>query len=322
MLTDEVKASLRTTEFDMMQYEPSELIELWKYMFADLGFVEAFSLDSDALHGFLLALTRNYNEVPFHNIWHCFCVTQMMYCLLVSLRDMHPFLTMLEQFAVFVAACCHDVDHTGLNNAYQINAMTPLALIYNDSSCLENHHCSSGFAILLSDESNIIRYLSPAQAKDLRRIFIKAVLATDLANHFRIKSEFEAVVSSGFHFDDANHRLLLCEILLMCCDISNELRPERIAVEWAERLALEFSLQVDLERSAGLPVAPFMDPEQTSIASSQSGFISSLLLPLWLELARLFPQLAPYVAKIRHNLEFWKHQAHMPSGAKPMDSAK
>lgn len=76
---------------------------------------------------------------------------------------------------MLTSAVCHDLDHTGYNNAYQvgwvlclhrrpptpikvfsaagptvfqINARTELALRYNDISPLENHHCAVAFEIL------------------------------------------------------------------------------------------------------------------------------------------------------------------------------
>jgi hypothetical protein len=50
-------------------------------------------------------------------------------------------LSMIEKFSLILSAIGHDMDHPGLNNAYQINALTELAVAYNDSSPLENHHC-------------------------------------------------------------------------------------------------------------------------------------------------------------------------------------
>eukprot|EP01139_Manchomonas_bermudensis_P003608 Amastigsp_a10941_40.p1 type:complete len:330 gc:universal Amastigsp_a10941_40:45-1034(+) len=320
-LTPDVKAQLRTVEFNMLEYEIEQLVYLWEFMFHDLGFVDAFSIEPDILLAFLVALTRNYNEVPFHNVWHAFSVSQMMYTLFCSLESVSPFLTTLEKFSTFVAGLCHDLDHQGLNNAYQVNAQTPLAMVYNDVSCLENHHCSHGFAILSSPESNIFLYLPPSSYREVRRIMVKCILATDMANHFRIKDEFSKVVAAGFSMADAAHRALLCTIILMCCDISNEVRPTPVAREWAERLALEFSLQVELERSAGLPVAPFMDPVQTPLAKSQIGFISGVLLPLWREAHGLLPQIADYVRRIEAALEYWKAEeasSHGGSGSERM----
>ena len=53
-----------------------------------------------------------------------------------------------DVFAVLVSAIACDLEHPGLNNAYQVNAGTDLAMRFNDLSVLENHHCAVLFGIL------------------------------------------------------------------------------------------------------------------------------------------------------------------------------
>merc|ERR1719201_3051365 len=66
-----------------------------------------------------------------------------------------------RDICVLITACvCHDLDHPGYNNTYQINARTELAVRYNDMSPLENHHCAVSFKILSSPECNIFTNLS------------------------------------------------------------------------------------------------------------------------------------------------------------------
>lgn len=48
-------------------------------------------------------------------------------------------------------------------------------------------------------------------------------------------------------------------------------------------------LQSDVEKLEGLPVTPFMDRDKVTKPSSQTGFIRFVLLPLFIELANLFP---------------------------------
>ena len=51
---------------------------------------------------------------------------------------------MVERWGVhsvlLVSTLVHDVDHNGLNNNFHINSQSPLAVLYNDISVLENHH--------------------------------------------------------------------------------------------------------------------------------------------------------------------------------------
>lgn len=90
---------------------------------------------------------------------------------LIWLTDLRNKLENIDLLIMMTSAVCHDLDHTGYNNAYQvepslsgssstdtfsstlsfrlqINARTELALRYNDISPLENHHCAVAFQIL------------------------------------------------------------------------------------------------------------------------------------------------------------------------------
>lgn len=51
-------------------------------MFVELDLPQKFNIPLPILRNFLYEVYNNYNEVPFHNFRHCFCVAQM-----VSIRD-------------------------------------------------------------------------------------------------------------------------------------------------------------------------------------------------------------------------------------------
>ena len=61
---------------------------------------------------------------------------------------MHLVLLKYEYCVQCLKLCSHDLDHPGLNNNFQIAARTKLAILHNDASVLENHHCTTGFLIL------------------------------------------------------------------------------------------------------------------------------------------------------------------------------
>lgn len=60
-----------------------------------------------------------------------------------------------EILALLIAALCHDIEHTGRTNLFEINKESNLAITYNDKSVLENHHAAMTFKILQSERSNI-----------------------------------------------------------------------------------------------------------------------------------------------------------------------
>jgi len=93
-------------------------------------------------------------------------------------------LSALDLLALKLAALCHDVDHPGWNNDFEVNSSSELALVYNDHSVLENHHASFTFSKLLRKPGcNFLSNLPALEARELRKTTLGAVLATDMALH-------------------------------------------------------------------------------------------------------------------------------------------
>lgn len=286
-VTKEVRDYLKKPSFDNWQWDDAEMIVLLRQMFIDLAFTTKFNIEMPVLLEWLFEIYRHYNDVPFHNFKHCFMVAQMMYGL-TWLIDLPKKMEDLDVLTLLVSAICHDLDHPGYNNAYQINARTELALRYNDISPLENHHSSIAFEILENNNCNILRNLEPESFKRLRDGMIRCILATDMAKHHEILKNFKSVISM-FDFSVKEHKDLVMMILIKVADISNEVRPMEVADVWLECLLAEYFNQSDLEKLEGLPVAPFMDRDKVTKPSSQIGFIKFVLLPLFEALGELFP---------------------------------
>ncbi|XP_075886963.1 high affinity cGMP-specific 3',5'-cyclic phosphodiesterase 9A [Nelusetta ayraudi] len=303
-VSEEVRQYLKTPTFDNWQWEDAEIMVLLQVMYTDLDFTASFNIEAEVLQHFLFEVYRHYNNIPFHNFKHCFCVTQMMYGL-IWLTDLRNKMESVDLLIMLTSAVCHDLDHAGYNNAYQINARTELALRYNDISPLENHHCAVAFEILEKTESNIFRNLAVDQYKRIREGIIKCILATDMTRHNEILNKFKSILPA-FDFNNKEHRDVLMMILIKVSDISNEARPMEVAEPWLDCLLQEFYNQSDVEKLEGLPVTPFMDRDKVTKPSSQTGFIRFVLLPLFIELANLFPCLEQHIIHpVRKALDYY-----------------
>ncbi|KAI4886549.1 hypothetical protein NFI96_027114 [Prochilodus magdalenae] len=310
-LSKETIDALRQPIFDVWQWEPNEMLSCLEHMYHDLGLVRDFNINPITLKRWLLCIHDNYRNNPFHNFRHCFCVTQMMYSMiyLCNLQGtslpLHQFLleprnikadVIMEKFSqvdiliLMTAAVCHDLDHPGYNNTYQINARTELAVRYNDISPLENHHCAVAFQIFSQPECNIFSNFDAEAFKQIRQGTITLILATDMARHGEILDSFKQKVDS-FDFTNEEHVTCLKMVLIKCCDISNEVRPMEVAEPWVDCLLEEYFMQSDREKSEGLPVAPFMDREKVTKPTAQIGFIKFVLIPMFETVMKLFPQI-------------------------------
>ncbi|XP_053162446.1 high affinity cGMP-specific 3',5'-cyclic phosphodiesterase 9A isoform X4 [Hemicordylus capensis] len=250
MLSQETIEALRKPTFDVWLWEPNEMLSCLEHMYHDLGLVKDFNINPITLKRWLLCIHDNYRNNPFHNFRHCFCVTQMMYSM-ISLCNLKVKISQMDILMLMTASVCHDLDHPGYNNTYQINARTELALRYNDISPLENHHCAVAFHILAQPECNIFASVDQEPFKRIRQLKM---------------------------------------VLIKCCDISNEVRPMEVAEPWVDCLLEEYFMQSDREKSEGLPVAPFMDRDKVTKPTAQIGFLKFVLIPMFETVTKIFPE--------------------------------
>ncbi|XP_063223370.1 uncharacterized protein LOC134531584 [Bacillus rossius redtenbacheri] len=304
-VSQEVRQLLRQPSFDCYQWEDEEVLLLLQQMFLDLGFLVTFNISIVVLRNFLFEVYNNYNEIPFHNFRHCFCVAQMMYAIMWCV-DLPSKIGDLECLILLTSCICHDLDHPGFNNIYQINARTELALRYNDISPLENHHCSVAFRILEQPQMNILESLHGDAYRHVREGIIRCILATDMARHNEILAQFQDVTPE-FDYCNKAHINLLLMVLIKVADISNEARPLNVAEPWLDRLLQEFFKQSDAEKLEGLPITPFMDREKITKPSSQCSFIGFVLLPLFEALGELLTELQVLIVQpVREALDFYR----------------
>ncbi|KAJ3305551.1 hypothetical protein HDV03_001417 [Kappamyces sp. JEL0829] len=303
--TQQVKDDLKLPTFNNWDYSDSELVSLIMHIYVDLALPSHFSIEMQTLYNFVTTVKNHYNENPFHCFKHAFCVFQMAYALLQATQLVKT-LSMLELLVLMTSCLGHDLDHPGRNNAYQINAKTELAVIYNNNAPLENHHSAMLLAILSLDSCNLLKGLDAAQLAAAKRGIVRVILATDMAKHGEHLTIFSKAVSN-FSITDPEHRAQLLCILIKCADISTEVRPPHVADIWVNRLLEEFFCQSDREKQEGLPFLPFMDRDKVTKPSAQVGFLSFVVIPLYEALGKLYPDIEPgFIQPIKRSLQFYK----------------
>jgi CheY-like chemotaxis protein len=186
---------LRTWEFDVWSFSnEEELTTLVVEMFRDFNLLELYKLNPITFHQFVTEVRKSYRTTnPYHNFRHAFDCVHMIYLLLTKAKA-NELLNSLEIFAAMLCGLLHDIDHPGTNNAFQIATMSDLALLYNDRSVLENHHASFGFTLMM--KMNILKGLSSEELRRFRKLFLNAVLATDLTYHMELLSKLQVHLQS------------------------------------------------------------------------------------------------------------------------------
>ena len=283
------------------------LVNALGLIFHSLHLLESLGINSQVLANYIRDVSCRYHDNPFHNLHHATYVTQFAY-MLIHATDANKYLSPRQLFGVVLSAVVHDVDHPRNTNMFEINSQSSLALIYNDQSVLENHHCSTAFQLMRKTSSNIFSGLSKSIALELRKIIVTCVMATDMSVHFELVDETKKIVSEGdFSFTDLQDQMFLCKLLVHSADLSNPVRPFHITQAWARRISSEFNLQVAKEQELSMPVLNFMiTPDDKALCKNETGFASFVVAPMWRSLSGLFPGLIPLVKQLDSNLLSWK----------------
>jgi hypothetical protein len=213
-----------------------------------------------------------------------------------------------ELTAMLVAGMIHDVEHPGQNNVFQVCTRSQFAIRYNDKAVLEAHHVSAAYCLTQRESHDIFAMLDETQWKDVRKIMVDCVLATDMALHFEKIGKLKTRMSDDafFSFANADDKSLLMGTALHCADISNPTRPLMTCLVWTERVLTEFFAQGDKERELGIAVGPLNDRAGAQISKGQVGFIGVLVAPLFEEFARVLPNVSECVTNMHGTIEFWK----------------
>ncbi|KAJ3205426.1 hypothetical protein HDU67_008869 [Dinochytrium kinnereticum] len=132
---------LQDPDFDPHDYDPMDdkLIWLAYDMFESLGYLSVYGISEKKMLIYILTVRKNYRHNAYHNFTHAVSVLHGIYILFCR-GIFEPFgITLLESFAMAVAALNHDIDHRGTNNNFQKTAKTALANFYS-TSVMERHH--------------------------------------------------------------------------------------------------------------------------------------------------------------------------------------
>ncbi|NWQ84415.1 PDE2A phosphodiesterase, partial [Columbina picui] len=129
----------------------------------------------------------------------------------------------IEIFALFISCMCHDLDHRGTNNSFQVASKSVLAALYSsEGSVMERHHFAQAIAILNSQGCNIFDHFSRKDYQRMLDLMRDIILATDLAHHLRIFKDLQKMAEVGYDPKNKQHHNLLLCLLMTSCDLSDQ----------------------------------------------------------------------------------------------------
>ncbi|KAL6057458.1 hypothetical protein STEG23_032934 [Scotinomys teguina] len=312
------------TKFDIYEFHFSDLecteLELVKcgiQMYYELGVVRKFQIPQEVLVRFLFSVSKAYRRITYHNWRHGFNVAQTMFTLLMT-GKLKSYYTDLEAFAMVTAGLCHDIDHRGTNNLYQMKSQNPLAKLHG-SSILERHHLEFGKFLLAEESLNIFQNLNRRQHEHVIHLMDIAIIATDLALYFKKRTMFQKIVDESKNYEDkkswieylsleTTRKEIVMAMMMTACDLSAITKPWEVQSKVALLVAAEFWEQGDLERTVldQQPI-PMMDRNKAAeLPKLQVGFIDFVCTFVYKEFSRFHEEILPMFDRLQNNRKEWK----------------
>ena len=275
---------------------------LLRHIFSSYQLLDLFRIPEAVFDNFVRLVRDNYHaENPFHNFRHAVNVVQTLHLFLSHPRfSLKSCFQPLEIFAMLIAGLCHDVQHPGFTNKFLCSSLHPLALRYNDTAVLENHHAATTIAMLdhpVGDGAGGTRSVAQSfkssgasSYQQVRSMLMRCILATDVASHKRHVADVTTLTqrtSGPTSVLSDEDRLTLMAVLVDGADVSNEIRSFAFSRQWAPLVTEEFCREGELERVQYGSQHPVRFNRATiSMAEEQMSFIKGVCLPLYEGLAK------------------------------------
>jgi len=312
--------------------DPQLLLHVLR-LFHALGIASAFNINSEDLFKFLTQLRDTYNASPFHNWRHAVMVAHKV-ALVIIKSSFNRYASKLDFLALLLAALGHDSGHLGRTNSYEVASESPMAMLYNNHSVLENHSCASLHKVL-SSCPEVLAGTTRKQKAYLRKIMIEVILSTDMAYHSDVRKNLSnlptqkhllepaALLPVEVTADDIRmRRSELLQSVLHGCDLCSPTMPWASAKQWAACLTDEFMSQVALETEQDLPRSTFLVHNTLrEVGASEARFAGQVVFPFWTSLVAVLPEMATVPEMIRSNVELWQLVADSQATPSPQNVA-
>ena len=315
-----VRKKIQSWSFDPLKYGKDELRPYAKAMYDNIDAAsDEFTVNMEKCTNFIQVVLNGYRDVAYHNAYHALSVAHNCH-MYVTDTIAKEYLVPIERVALLTAGFGHDIDHPGTNNGFQISSSTPLAMLYNDVSVLENHHAATTCKIFSKLDCQFIETENKSILKYFRSTIIKSILATDMIHHAdkvkKVRDIARRVTKARenhkdvdpFDVSNENSRMFLCAIIIHSADLSNPVIYDfEVVYKWASMVCEEFEAQTTMEKEAGLPVTAYLVGVTDNIkkAKLQISFYDYIITPWYEAVAGCLPKARLIYANVEVNRRHW-----------------
>lgn len=162
----------------------------------------------------------------------------------------------------------------------------------------------------LLNDNGVLDHLARDQWITLRRTITEMILYTDMIRHFEFLDQYKKKYgNSTLPLRDFEDKLALYRMCMKCADIAHAGKTEVLHEKWSMKVVEEFFHQGDLELEQGLPISLFCDRQKADLPSSQSGFITGVVKPLFVAVnavVRSSTIQSVIIDQLDANVKFWR----------------
>eukprot|EP01054_Gregarina_sp_Poly1_P008358 Gregarina_sp_Poly_1__8357@NODE_48_length_17742_cov_51_152532_g42_i0_p3_GENE_NODE_48_length_17742_cov_51_152532_g42_i0NODE_48_length_17742_cov_51_152532_g42_i0_p3_ORF_typecomplete_len588_score78_71PDEase_I/PF00233_19/2_9e55_NODE_48_length_17742_cov_51_152532_g42_i077249487 len=246
--------------------------------------------DTEVINNMLICLGNLYwRSNPFHNEMHA-ANSAHFYALLLKYLQLNN-APEQETMAGIVAALGHDVGHPGRNSNFYQRTNSMMSVVYSDDSVMENAHGSTLIRFIMTcPETNIFEGLTAVEVRDIRRLIVELILATDIMKHFEYMSNFRlCAMSPDFDYkQNPEHRKRVYHLCIKAADAFFGCLEWSSHKEWVLRSCEERYQQGQDEKTMLLSPSPWCNreaPEQ--VPQFCMTYLDRVLTPILTELGEI-----------------------------------
>ncbi|KAF2365420.1 3'5'-cyclic nucleotide phosphodiesterase catalytic domain [Trinorchestia longiramus] len=236
-------------------------------MMTHLGIPIRWSIPSHTLARFVLMVRKGYRDPPYHNWVHAFSVTHFAFLLINNLALCETgVISHMEALALMVSCLCHDLDHRGTTNSFQVDSNSVLASLYSsEGSVMERHHLAQTMCILNTESCNIFENLSKEEYTQCLDLMRDIILATDLAHHLRLVGELRQMAKDGYDSSNPRHRHLCICLLMTSADLSDQTKLRDFLVLPCKRKLQYITSSIDEDQVLRKTFDKVQTPQQKNV---------------------------------------------------------
>jgi GAF domain-containing protein len=300
------RMELVSSRFDAAKWPGIGLFQAVFCIFSQSGLMSEFQISAETLFSFIYALRETYSEIPFHNWPRAVNILQFVH-VTITIGKLENLLSKADIASLYIAALCQDAGYTADGDG---PADAANALLGNTQSASSSRHCAVTVTLLSATQNNILKKMRPEYSRIAWDLILRLIVATDMANHWTYMASLRSFQT--IFWADYSQKGFALTMLLKCATLWFMTRDPEIAESRLLAIREELGLDPVVSAREELFGPPPKWPIEVRIMKDNLAFATIIVLPLFVETARLIGAVKPIVEQCEAITATWKLTLYPP----------